>query len=349
MLFNVPVIPDAALALVLNRHTSSFYSCYFSLHAAGVHDGRHKQRLLETNRWIELLRSIRIPRKFLLLNNRVHGHGAYVDRDHLGTVAQTLRSMLKAGVVDGIVFADAYYLQALSDAGGEEASQLQAVPSVNCQLESWDQIAAMLDFIESTRFRLPEVLLLDRSLNRRLEPLAEVSDRCRKALPGVSLELLANEGCLYRCPFKLTHDCHISMVNTGHAFDTHRINRELGCFRTIQSTPSRLFKSPFIRPEDVGVYEPYVDVLKLCGRTLGASFLHRVIDAYLKGRFTGNLLDLMDAMDVTAQWLYIDNDLLPADFLRLLTSCSKACRDCPTCEALVARCAKPRGFSLERR
>ena len=348
MLFNVPVIPDESVVETLNRHASSFYSCHFSLYAADVHDCRHRLQFIETERWIEFLASVRIDRKFLLVNSRAHAHGAYFDPDHPRTVIKILRSMLKADVIDGVVFADAYYLQALSDAGGDEASELEAIPSINCVLDSYDRIACMLEFIDSTRFRLPQTLILDRALKRRPDTLKEVSAHCRKTLPNVKLELLANEGCLYHCPYKLTHDCHISLLNTGQALDTYRINRELGCMRTLQRDPSRLFKSPFIRPEDVAAYEPYVDILKLCGRTLGGPFLLRVLDAYLNRKYSGNLLDLMDAMDGTAEWLHVSNDLLPVDLLERLLSCSRECSPCSYCKELIERCAKQKAISLSK-
>ncbi len=303
---------------------------------------------MKTNRWVEVLRSVHIPRKYLLINSRAHAHGEYFDPQHLRRVIRSLRLMMKAGVISGIVFADAYYLQAISDAAGDEASELEAVPGVNFMLDTRDRILEILEFISGTRFRLPGTLVLDRSLNRRLDALAEVSARCREALPDVKLELLANEGCLYHCPYKLTHDCHLALVNMGQPLDTRRINRELGCMRTLQRNPSLLFKSPFIRPEDVDAYAPYVDVIKLCGRTLGATFLLRVVEAYLRGEYSGNLLDLMDAMDGTAEWLHVSNDRLPAGLLRQLTSCSKECRTCPYCRSLIETCAKPKAIRLER-
>ncbi|MCU0574861.1 MAG: hypothetical protein MUC41_18000 [Syntrophobacteraceae bacterium] len=347
MLFNMPVVLDADLAQILNDHAESLHSCHFSLHAPHVHDGRLQRRFLNTDRWTAFLGDLRIPRKYLLVNSRAHDHSAYFEADALKQVLSSLASMLDAGVVHGVVFTDAYYLQALSDAGPDVAARLEAVPSVNHMLDTFDRVASLMDFIASTRFALPGMIILDRSLNRRMEALAELASRCRESFPGIKIELLANEGCLDHCPFKLTHDCHISLVNMGAVLDTHAINRQLGCMRTLQRSPALLFRSPFIRPEDVTAYEPIVDVLKICGRTLGAPFLTRVLDAYLKRSFSGNLIELMDAMEPTARWLRVDNEELPRDFLRQLSHCYRDCRSCTYCAELLHRSASPKGVSLE--
>jgi len=348
MLFNVPVLPDADLVQYLNDHAESLYSCYFSLHAPHIHDGRLQRQFLDTARWVDLLGHLNIARKYLLMNSRAHAHSAYFETDALKRVVSSLASMIDAGAVQGIVFNDAYYLQAISDAGPDVAAQLQAVPSINHMLDSFDRIASLMEFIASTRFALPGTVILDRSLNRRMDALAEVSTRCREQYPGIKIELLANEGCLSHCPFKLTHDCHISLVNMGQVLDTHVVNRQLGCLRTLQRNPAQLFKSPFIRPEDIGAYEPFVDVLKICGRTLGAPFLMRAMDAYLKGSFSGNLIELLDAMEPVTQWLHVANESLPNDFLRQLSRCSRDCRSCRTCEDLLRTCARPKQINLKR-
>ena len=348
MLFNVPVVFDADLARTLNDHVTSIHSCHFSLHAPHVHDGRVQRSFLNTERWTAFLADLKIPRKYLLMNSRVHDHSAYFEKEALKRVLSTLDAMFDAGALHGIVFTDAYYLQALSDAGPETAARLEAVPGINHMLDSYERVASLMDFIESTHFALPGAIILDRSLNRRLEVLAEITSRCRNTYPGVKIELLANEGCLDHCPFKLTHDCHISMVNLGMTLDTHVINRRLGCIRALQRSPALLFKSPFIRPEDAAAYEPMVDVLKICGRTLGAPFLTKVLDAYLKGRFCGNLIELLDAMEPAAQWLHVDNASLPHDFLRQLSRCSRECRSCTTCRDLLRKFAGPKEFTLPR-
>jgi hypothetical protein len=344
--FNIPLVPDEGWAEYLNARLDSFYSCHFSLHAPEVHDGRLQRRFMDGSQWIDFLKSVPIGRKYLLMNSRAHAHSAYFDPARLRSVVQTLETMLNAGVISGIVFADAYFLQALSDAGPDVASQLEAIPSINHMLDSFDRVVSLLEFISTTRFALPGTLILDRSLNRKMDALIELSARCRKRLPGARIELLANEGCLDQCPFKLSHDCHISLVNLGHPLDTHAVNEQLGCCRTLQRNPARLFRSPFIRPEDVDAYEPTVDVLKICGRTLGTSFLMKVMDAYLNRRFSGNLAELMDAMEPTSRWLHISNESLPPDFLHRLTSCSRECRACNYCDDLLQACAKPRAVVL---
>lgn len=340
MRFNVPFVPNDELVRFLNERSDSFYSCHFSLHSEILPDARHKYRLHSPDELIETLTALEIPKKYLLMNSRVHSPENYFDKDHLDSVVRILTKMQDAGAVDGVVFTDAYYLQALSDAGGGLLSGLEAVPSVNCILDSFDRIAAILDFIATTNFRAPETIILDRSLNRKMDALSEVSERTRERYPDLKLELLANEGCLYQCPFKPAHDCHIAQVNLGEPLDTFKIADRLGCMRVFRNNPSQVFKSPFIRPEDVSQYEGKADILKFCGRTLGPAFLMRVIDAYLKRSYAGSLLELLDVTDKMATWMQIPNENLPADFHRRLTSCTRMCDSCSYCRSLFDLHAK---------
>jgi len=150
------------------------------------------------------------------------------------------------------------------------------------------------------------------------------------------LELLANEGCLLHCPYKLAHDGHIALVNMGFTSEYgFAVNRDLGCSRAYFSRPAELLKSPFIRPEDLGLYEGLVDGFKLCGRTRQIEELMRTVEAYLAGEFSGNLLELMDSMDGLAGRLRLDNRALPADFGRTVASCDKNCPACGYCDGLA--------------
>lgn len=332
--FDIPLIPDNKYVQFLNEHKEHIYSLHFSLYSENVPDARHKFRLLDMQSIIEHLKGIKGPKKYLLMNSRFHLPANYLDSDHLDAVVRKLASMLDASVLDGIVYADQYYLNALSDASKDVSSQLEAIPSVNCMIDSFDKIVSFLDAVSYTYFKAPGKLVLDRSLNRRIQELSDIVLKCRSEYPGMKLALLANEGCLYQCPFKLTHDSHISMVSADVSIDTHEMNRACGCMRYLLKSPHSLFKSPFIRPEDIDKYDDFADIIKICGRTLGHGFLKKVVSAYIEKAYFGNLLKLMDTMEWLADRLYVANTDLPDDFFNAMTTCLKICSTCSYCSTL---------------
>ena len=349
MQFNVPFIPDEKFITFLNDHSESLDSCHFSLYSDLLLDARHRHSVIQTNDLIAALAGLKGIKKYMLMNSRIQAPRMYFDQRHLSVTVRILTRMLDAGALDGIVFTDAQYLQALSTAAGDKFSRLEAIPSINCMLDSFDKVIAIMNFIAITHFKQPETLILDRSLNRKINALADVSARCRKKFPGIKIELLANEGCLFQCPYKPAHDCHISLSNMGTPFDTFRFNHDLGCIRYLKNYPFQILKSPFIRPEDVKAYEQHADVIKVCGRDLGSSFLMKTISAYLRGSFSGNLLDLLDALNWMAEKAIISNHELPHDFLQQLSSCSKDCGSCHYCEDLLEACAKEKSLAIPDR
>jgi len=282
------------------------------------------------------------------LNSRFHHPRLYTDKSALQKIIHALDTLLAADALHGITIVDFYLLQALSDTSPEVAAQLEAVPGVNCMLDSFAKVQGCLEAIARTAFKPPSKLNLDRSLNRNLPELAAISQQCRQHFPHVKLTLLANEGYLDRCPFKLTHDAQIAFANTGLiANETHGANQELGCIRELAAHPAELFKSPFIRPEDLEKYEGMVEVIKLCGRTLGPGFLQRVVRGYAERSYAGNLLNLMDTMEWLAKRLYVANEELPGDFWGRLTGCDKNCQICWYCRELLEKSGRTLAFQLE--
>ena len=343
---DVPLVPESAYVQFLADRGHRVHSLHFSLYADGVVDARHRFSHLPLEALVPVLKEVPAQRRYLLLNSRFHRPSNYRGAEGVRLILDPLVKLLAEGMVDGIVFADFYLLQVLSAAAPEMAQQLEAVPSVNAMLDSVDKIRACLGAVERTGFKGPGKLVLDRSLNRRPAALAAVSAWCRRQFPEIRLELLANEGCLYQCPFKPAHDAHIALNSMGVALDTFRLNRDHGCMQILNQTPALLFQSPFIRPEDAHRYRPWVDGLKLCGRTLGPRFLERVVGAYLGGRYAGNLLDLMDALDWLAGGLSVANERIPTDFFQTLTTCDRDCPACGYCAGLLKTCAGPRRVHL---
>ena len=349
LLLDVPFLPHPDYVEFLTKLQPSLHSVHFSLFLENIPDGRHRSGIApEFADLAPALARLPGPKKYALLNSRFHHPRLYSDKAALHKIIKALDALLTAGSLNGITIVDFYLLQALSDTSPETCAQLEAVPGVNCMLDSFAKVQGCLAAIAETGFKPPVKLNLDRSLNRRLAELKKISLACRKHFPKVKLTLLANEGCLDSCPFKLAHDAQIALANTGLiANETHAINQELGCIRELTAHPAELCKSPFIRPEDLHHYEGVVEVIKLCGRTLGPAFLQRVVRAYAGRRHEGNLLDLMDTMEWLAKRLYVANEELPADFLARLSSCDKNCRVCSYCQDLLAKTATPLAFRLE--
>lgn len=347
MLFDVPYIPEADYTEFLLSRQEHIFSLHFSLFQEGIADGRHKTASYSGQLLREKLALFQGVKKYALLNARFYRPPTYLQKEKIRNILTLLDTLLTAGNLTGIVFVDFYLLQALSDASREISSGLEAVPGVNCLLDRCEKIHSCLEVIEQSHFRLPGKINLDRSLNRDLHALEIVGRKCRAAWPGIRITLLANEGCLSLCPFKLSHDAHLAFAEAGPCGnETFAVNKAFGCIRILREKPAELFKSPFIRPEDVRHYAGYADVIKLCGRTLGTEFLSRAVTAYTAQMYAGNLLDLMDTLEWLAKSLYIDNAALPADFCRRLTRCARNCAACSFCADCLQKTGRTLPFRL---
>lgn len=333
---DVPFVPEGDYPDFLVTHRDALASVHFSLSHPAVTDARQRMGHHPLDALIPGLSLLGDIPKYVLMNTRLHAPEKYFTADHLAATATLLGQLVDRAGIQGVIFADAYFLQALSDAHPALAEQLEAVPSINAMLDSADRTFAMLDMISRTAFKLPGKLILDRSLNRDMVLLNSTSRQLKAAYPAMRLHVIANEGCLLNCPFKPAHDAHIAMVNEGLCGDrTFAMNRDLGCVRRFLEDPRAFLTSPFIRPEDTPRYTGMVDCIKLCGRNKGTDFLKQAITAYIDMSYTGNLLDLMDAMGDLSDRVIIDNQRIPDDFLHRITECHKQCMACTWCSDLA--------------
>jgi hypothetical protein len=343
MLLDVPFLPRDDYVAFLRERSTTLASVHFSLGDPRVPDAR--QRLgadtgTDMGGLMRGLNRLEGVDRFLLLNGRMHRPERYFDAAGLDATADLMERLADEAGLTGVVFADAYLLQALSDARPGVCERLEAVPSVNAMPDSPARVFALLDTIARTAFRPPSRLVADRALNRDPEGLSALVHGLRARHADMRLFLLANEGCLYQCPYKPAHDAHIALVVEGLCGDrTFAMNREFGCVQRMLGESGLMLASPFIRPEDAGRYAGLAYGLKVCGRNRGADFLMRAVAAYEQGEYEGNLLDLMDAMGDLAEQVYIPNRGLAADFFEQVTACDKACRACGQCAALAERVA----------
>lgn len=339
---NVPFLPEERYIDFLGSCAKDLDSVHFSLVHGRALDSRIRiEPLSALEDTLSGLARLRGPKKYALLNSRFYTPELLTDHTTIQPVLRVLEHCLQRGVIDGIVYCDHYLLQVLADEGPDIAAQLEAVPSANTMLDSCHKIEAQLSYISETGFKLPGKIILDRSLNRNLDQLAAIALKIHHQFPTINIEVLANEGCLPYCPFKLSHDSYIALANIDGRNQTHVINCDIGCIRLLDEQPHRLLQSPFIRPEDLDLYLFHVDTIKLCGRTLGADFLINAISAYRARRYEGNLLDLMDALSWLANRLYVDNRMLSFDFANMLSQCDNRCDHCGFCKELFDSISRP--------
>lgn len=116
------------------------------------------------------------------------------------------------------------------------------------------------------------------SVNRDLEAARAM------VATGTEVELLANENCLPDCPRRRDHYDSLAHAGEVDFVDYH----QMACMADRLADPSLLVKSPWIRPEDAGLYAASgISWLKVSGRHLPASDLLVLAGAYSSGNFAG--------------------------------------------------------------
>ncbi|OLN28834.1 putative protease related to collagenase [Desulfovibrio sp. DV] len=347
MRFEVPFVPEAAYASLVAGQARALEAVYFRL---GPETPDARLPGLADPSPMELAAGLAalpdIPR-LGLLNAAFHAPDLLIG-DGLRDLVMLLDGYLAAGAVTGIIYADQYLLQALSDASPEVAGALCAIPSINFRLDSLERASAIIEAAGSTRFRPPPSVILDRDSNRRPGHLAAITQGLHRQWPGIRVGVMANEGCLYACPYKTAHDAHIALSRLAACRVGPDINRDLGCLRRFAEDPGRMLASPFIRPEDVGRLEGVVDFVKVCGRSRTARDLRTIVSAYLAGRYDGNLLWLLDTLEILSDRFTCDNAALPEDFFARTADCSRQCRVCGYCRTLADRLVSRRDPALPR-
>lgn len=121
-----------------------------------------------------------------------------------------------------------------------------------------------------------------------------------QAMERTELELLVNELCLFRCPWRSYHYVQESMNKYCQSATefmplTHYPITE--CWKEFIHHPHEILKSRWIRPEDIEFYERAgISWFKISGRTKSSQWIFLTTEAYLNRRYRGNLLDLFPAI-----------------------------------------------------
>lgn len=177
---------------------------------------------------------------------------------------------------------------------------------------------------------------VQRDYNRDIPHLKMLKDWADQN--GKKLVMLANSGCFRDCSGQTFHDNMVSHESEICEVQNLTDFSPYMCWNAMKDTKNwhKLLQNTWVRPEDLHNYEEIFDTVKLATRLHSHPGL--VIDAYVRGRFYGNTLDLFEPGFGRAIAPYIiDNSAFPEDWFQKTAECDKMCHKCGYCESVFKK------------
>ena len=155
--------------------------------------------------------------------------------------------------------------------------------------------------------------------------------------------MLANSGCVRNCPWQVFHETLLSHGFTFTFPEMEYQNMDLVCNSIFSKKKmlSDFLRCTWIRPEDIHVFEPELETIKLSTRE--AKFPMEIVEAYVNASYDGNLLRLMDPYHgLGFRPNRVDNKSFPADWVTsgIAGKCAENCTHCGKCEQVLEQVTK---------
>ena len=256
----------------------------------------------------------------ITMNSTCEGAGWY-DGDAVAGTVEFVRRMHEDEGVRAVTLANPFHIEAVRNA----CPDLEISASVLSDIDCFSRAKTFADAGATT-------FTPDTSINRDLKLLGAIHRRL-----GLEVKLMVNEGCLNKCPYRKFHMNYISHVSRegeheGEAFS-------FACGDLIRKDTANLFRSNWVRPEELSRYEGITSFFKIVGRDMLASKVIRCIGAYMDEDYDGNLLDLLCSslgFYNVEESAFVDNKALGASsYFKRLSTCNRACHKCDYCDGLV--------------
>lgn len=268
------------------RSADSIGECYFSF--GDIPNGRSSQLLSdERTPWEMQVRQEEVLRRVssagislnLLFNANCYGEGA-LSRAFFSRVGMTVDYIDRTYGLSSVTTTSPLIAKFIK----EEFPTVKTRASVNMGIGTAEGMDYLLPHFDS--------FYMQREYNRDFDRIKLLYAHAQKN--GKTLHMLANSGCLNFCSAHTFHDnlvAHesgISAMNNYYEFN--------GICKEFLKNPENYGRimsvTNFVRPEDIHLYEPYFVSAKLATR------IHKhpdfVLRSYLRGRYSGNLLELLE-------------------------------------------------------
>lgn len=262
----------------------------------------------------------------LLLNANCYGAEA-MSKKLEGHVIDILATLVSWGTKPEVVTAASPFVARTVKKAFPE---IEVRASVNMRLMTVQAMAYLAPWFDS--------YYLGRDVQRNLETVKRAADWCHRN--GKKLGILANSGCLRNCPWQTYHDNLIAHSDEAVRRENAAFNPHLcwTLYREPKNFPE-ILKATWVRPEDLHRYEGLVDFVKLATRQHARPWM--VMEAYARGEFRGNLLDLLEpGFSPAFAPRFLDNAAFPPDWFDRTGSCARECTSCGYCEQAFDRVVK---------
>lgn len=167
------------------------------------------------------------------------------------------------------------------------------------------------DAVSAKRFEEMGVdrIILHQNVNRDFPALRAILDAV-----SCEIELYANTGSLFKCPYRQAHRVLVSHLSTlapeqlaggdnGNWYKAH-------CVALRKTNPLEIVMAPTIRPEDVAFYQKNgIRFFKISGRAMPTEWMLPVLQAYVDRGWKGNIADLCDT-NMGQSMPFISNQLM---------------------------------------
>ena len=258
----------------------------------------------------------------LLLNGNCYGDGA-VSREFERQIIELLAHLDSIGCMPEIVTTTSFFIARTVK---KHFKRTEVRASVNMKLYSTVALSHASEYFDS--------FYIGRDIQRNIEAIRSFRTWCDKN--GKRIGMLANSGCLRFCPSQTFHDNLVAHSDGANRLDNVSDWNPHLCHNLYADAKNyaHVLKSTWIRPEDLHLYEGLIDFVKLATRQ--HSHPRRVIDAYTRGRYYGNLLELLEpGFAYLFHPYYIDNRSFPAEWGIEQTKCNGECDACGFCDGVL--------------
>jgi len=257
----------------------------------------------------------------LLLNANCYGRDSL--SRHLGDRIRALVAhLLETTGLDAVTTASLMMAGILK----EEFPALDIRASVNMRTGSVKAMEYVADIMDS--------FYIQREYNRDLDKIVEMKQWADRH--GKGLYMLANSGCLNFCAGQVFHDNLVAHEAEISSMDNLHGRNPVLCWNYYREKANwvAFLQNSWVRPEDLHRYEDYFPMVKLATR------MHdhpaRVIRAYSRRQFDGNLMELLEPGHAPLfEGFLIANGRFPADWFDKTTACGKRCHCCNYCAEVL--------------